>query len=106
VKPVFGKAAPLRMEPDPRPEAVLDDEIATRQAAMIAELDAYRPAVTAEPESEDMALFRRALRVEAQMAADEPVTPEEARWLRGYQATATYRGQRGLYDEFGDAMFG
>jgi putative transposase len=106
VKPVFGKASPLRMEADARPQPVLDDAIASRQAAMIAELDAYRPAVTPEPESEEMALFRLALRVEALMAAGEPVTAEEARWLRGYQATATYRGQRGLYDEFGDAMFG
>lgn len=109
IKPHFGQAGRAASRPDVPREVTVAPDIAVRQAAMIAELDAYRPvalAAPAAPESEETMLFRRALDVEARAAAGEQVTVDEARWLERFQSTAFYRAQRGLYDEFGADMFG
>lgn len=47
--------------------------------------------------------FRRALEIEARMAAGGEISTQEALWFGGYRDGAEYRGLKGLHDEFGDA---
>lgn len=46
--------------------------------------------------------FRRALALEAAVAAGEPVTVEDAMWLGAYQAGPECRGMRSAYEDFGE----
>ena len=36
----------------------------------------------------------------------DAITAEQERWLKGYQTTAEYRAERGIWADFGDAYFG
>lgn len=47
--------------------------------------------------------FRRALDLEAAIAAGEPVPADQAVWLGSYQTTAEYRSERTMREEFGEA---
>ena len=98
VRPVFGKAKPPAAAPE-RPED------AAEHAALIAEFEARRAASAAPAETEHDR-FRRALRLEEDLAAGRAVPREAVRALSVYQNTPEYRGLRDLYDDFGDSMFG
>lgn len=107
VKPIFGKA-PGRSAGAAEPAAVrlgsdLSADAARFQSEMVVDLQSRRPEPVAEPDGR--ADFRHALAVERRIEAGLPVTPEEALWLRGFQGTAVYRGERLLWEEFGDEMF-
>jgi transposase InsO family protein len=47
--------------------------------------------------------FRRALALEADIAAGIKISTEDALWLGGYQAGPEYQGLRVVYDDFGEA---
>ena len=92
VKPVFGK--PGKSVAGPR----------SAEPTEITTLAAHRPT---PPKAEGAReLFRRALDLERQIAAGEPVTVEQERWLRGYQTHPDYIGERLLWDAEGDTIFG
>lgn len=45
--------------------------------------------------------FRRALDLDARIAAGETPPVDEVLWLGGYKAGSEYRMQRQMYDDFG-----
>ena len=49
--------------------------------------------------------FQAALEIERRQAAGQPIGEAESQWLRGYQTTGEYRGQRRMYEDVGDLMF-
>lgn len=108
VKATFGKGrtAPVPDRPS-QPSQLPVGDIAAAQAAVIADLAAMR-APKAKVTAEDTARerFRRALELERAMEAGQPVTAEQQRWLSVYQQSAEYRAERGLWSDFGDAIFG
>lgn len=103
VKPVFGKATARAMPPAEAPA------IAEAQATLIADFAARRAASQPQPSPEEESsreMFRRALEIERRMAAGEAVTPAQREWLSSVQTTSAYRGERMLWEEMGDAIFG
>jgi putative transposase len=106
VKPVFGR--PLRAAaPVLRDEHPMSPALERLQAEIVTDLAARRqPEPARPPEDDALELFRQALAIEARQQAAEPVTPEEARWLQGYQAGSAYRAHKAMHADFGDAMFG
>ena len=107
VKPVFGRkgdalpVARVTSAPDLTP-----DEIAAGQAAMITDLTERLAGRGPAPEETETDRFKRALDLERRAAAGEALTTEQQRWLSVYQSQPEYRAQRGIYDAFGDTMFG
>ncbi len=100
MRPVFAKPAakaalPVASAPD----------VDRAQATIVADLSARRAAkpVTDEGPRER---FRRALELERAEQAGSVLTPEQQRWLNGFQSTPDYRAERMLWDEMGDAIFG
>jgi len=59
-------------------------------------------AVTPLPETRHQR-FRRALALEAELAAGVQIASADALWLGGYQTTSECSAMRGLYDDFGEA---
>lgn len=85
----------------------LDERAAELHREMLAEQAATVPKATVTPlrkEETQHHRFRRALDIERRIAAGEPVAPEEAVWLGGYQSGPEYRALRSMFDEFGEAM--
>ncbi len=78
----------------------MSEEAREHHAALVAEMEANN--VTPLPES-DRQRFRRALDVQAQIAAGEDVPTETTRWLGGYENTSEYRAQKQMCEEFGMA---
>jgi hypothetical protein len=102
VRPLFGAAG--RGDGAPAPASAPAPDVAIAQAAVVADLAARRAeAVTAEEPRER---FRRALELGRAAAAGSGLTREQERWLAAYRTTAEYRGQKLLWDDYGDAMFG
>lgn len=101
VKAIFGKGAKRpKVEP-----AIPAAEVAAGQAAIVADLAARRVAqVAAEETARER--FRRAFDIEQALAAKQPVTREQERWLSQYQTSSEYRAEKALYDDFGDSIFG
>ena len=58
--------------------------------------------IVALPETREQR-FRRAVSLEADIAAGIKIPTEDALWLGGYQTGAEYQASRLLYDEFGEA---
>ena len=99
VRPLFPSASrPAASIPAMRPEET------AAQAAVVADLATRRAPKPAEEAPKER--FRRALELERAVEAGNPATPEQARWLSAYQATAEYRAERMLWGDFGDAYFG
>ena len=63
------------------------------------------PAVARLPETRQQR-FRRALALEAEVAASVAIATADALWLGGYQAGPEYRAMRDLYDDFGEETLG
>jgi hypothetical protein len=97
VRPLFGRTAS-----GPADEATGT----TGGGAVIADLAARRMTAVEPEEETALVRFRRALDLEARIAAREPVTPDQAQWLRGYQDHWEYQSQKKLWDAFGDGMIG
>lgn len=76
------------------------------QSAMMVDLTERRSQRQPEPQEAARERFRRALELERQLERREPITPEQQRWLAGYQSTAEYRGELALWKDHGDAIFG
>ncbi len=107
VKPVFGRKGdalpPARINSAPDLSA---DEIAAGQAALITDLTERLSGRAVKAEETETDRFKRALDLERRAEAGEPLTVEQQRWLSVYQSQPEYRAQRGIYDAFGDTMFG
>lgn len=108
VQPVFGKKTadkPLMTRPVHKDCTTSED--AAQQAAFVASFnDEKSKRVEAlEAIEEPLERFKRALEIEQRSAAGQPVGEAETRWLTGYQTTGEYRGQRRMYENFGDTMF-
>lgn len=107
VKPVFGRkgdalpVARINSAPD-----LSAEEIAAGQAAMITDLTERLSGRTVQAEESETDRFKRALDLERRAAGGEALTVEQQRWLSVYQSQPEYRAQRGIYDAFGDTMFG
>lgn len=63
---------------------------------------AQQTPVVALPETKQQR-FRRALALEADIAAGIKISTEDALWLGGYQAGSEYQGLRLVYEDFGEA---
>ena len=99
VRPVFGKQG---RGPDVAPPMSENERIA--EAAIVADLSSRR--VERAPEEAPRARFKRALELERQIAAGDPATPDQQRWLMSYQKTPEYQAERMIFEDFGDGMFG
>lgn len=104
-----GKAARAGKAPAAKP--VSADEQA-RMAALEAEL---LPDLPSRPRAEVVKLppretretrFARALDIARRQQAGQAVSEEEARWVSVYRTLPEYRALAGLYEEFGDQLFG
>ncbi|MCB1395942.1 MAG: Mu transposase C-terminal domain-containing protein [Rhodobacteraceae bacterium] len=98
VRPIF-KASP-------RPPVVHEDrpDVDATHRAVVAEFASHRaPKAPTEAPRER---FRRALELERAVETGDAITAEQERWLKGYQTTAEYRAERGIWADFGDAYFG
>jgi putative transposase len=104
VKGIFGK--PDGRKPARKPVAETEaPDVADVQASIVADLAARRnAAVPTEETARDR--FKRALDLERALEAGQPVTREQQRWLSQYQTSSEYRAERGLWADFGDAIFG
>lgn len=102
VRPTFGRKAP-----PPAPVPVEVEGLQAAHEALIANFETHRrekkPAAVEETARE---LFRRALELERAIEAGQRVTPEQRKWLAGYQNHSDYRAERLLWDHHGDAIFG
>jgi len=80
-----------------------------QQAALEAEVEEHGTLLPAAShgieEPAETTRFRRALAIERDIEAQQEIAPEDQRWFDGYRTTSEYRTQRGLYEDFGDAMF-
>lgn len=101
IAPVFGKGIRKVAQPDAERIAATEEA----HAALVADLAARR-GVEKAPEEDERSRFKRALDLERQMARGEAVTPDQQRWLSVYQQQPEYTGQRLLWEDFGDGMFG
>lgn len=102
VRGVFGKGPKVVAAEARRAKPV--EDMAAAQADIVADLNARRMApVATEETARDR--FRRALDLERIMAAGDPVTREQERWLSVYQTSAEYLSERQLFDDFGDTIF-
>lgn len=105
VRGAFGKKDAV---PEPRriagstPMPVAD--LAQAQAALVIDLQVARAPKPADEEPKDR--YRRALELERAIAANQPVTREQERWLQIYAQGSEYRSMADLYVDFGDALFG
>lgn len=91
-----------------RPE--YHDEVSPDDAAQVLEFEQRFRAEQAQKEQaarKETARdrFRRALDLERRIAAGAQVGDAARCWLSGYQAGPEYRGERAIYDDFGDAIF-
>jgi putative transposase len=102
VRGMFGDANAPGKPSRPRPQAAVSPDIEREQQAIIADLAARR---NAPPPATETARdrFARALEIETIMAAGEPVTSEQQRWLSVYQTSTEYQTERLLFEDFGDA---
>ena len=75
--------------------------------ALIADFESRRRKKdAAAPEETARELFRRALELERAIEAGQRVTPEQRKWLAGYQNHSDYRAEKLLWGIHGDAIFG
>nr|WP_281070686.1 transposase domain-containing protein [Oceaniglobus trochenteri] len=89
--------------PKPRDQApVRSAEQIAAERAVVLDLAIRRERAPAERPRER---FKRALECEARVEAGEPLSPEDAEFLRIYQQSAEYRAERTMYENFGDGMF-
>ncbi len=94
VRPVFEAAKPQKSAP-------VSAKVAQTQTALIADLDSRRTSKTERaPDGRDN--FVRARQLEADLAADKPVTKQQQVWLAGYQTTAEYRTWASMVADFGE----
>lgn len=102
VRAVFGKGPKVTADEARRAKPV--EDISGAQADIVADLNARRTApIVTEETARDR--FRRALDLERIMAAGDPVTREQERWLSVYQTSAEYMSERQLWDDYGDTIF-
>lgn len=92
---------------DRPPVAQISEAAAATQSRLLAEAEAAASAPTVvTPIRKNMDTpelrFRRALALEARVAASSPTEVDELLWLGGYQQTPEYRVRRKMLDEHGE----
>ncbi|MDQ1847693.1 transposase domain-containing protein [Gemmobacter fulvus] len=99
VRPTFGK----KVEAPPAPPVVSAD-LTSAHAALVADFESRRRVKTVDTPAEESARarFRRALDLEGAIAAKQPVTKDQRKWLSGYQTSSEYRAERILWETHGD----
>lgn len=105
--PALDQAAFAAMTVDrrtPEPETELEAAARKALAAELTAMPKQAPAQTIDDLSGREA-FWMAMKLEERLSRRETLTPEETRWLIGYQGTNYYRTWRDMYDDFGAAMF-
>ena len=88
----------------PEPETELEAAARAALAAELTCLPEQAPARSIDDLSGREAFFL-ALKLEERVQRRESLTPDETRWLLGYQGTRYYRTWRDMYNDFGAAMF-
>ena len=105
--PALDQAALAARAADMHIPTPMTPEEVSRRDALVAEL-AARPDGR-EPETlEDLdgrEAFYAAMRLEERIRDRAPLTPEQTKWLLGYQSTYFYSTWRNMYEDFGDSMF-
>ena len=94
-----GLRAPKASEPSEAEKAMLAKLEAANDAAITSPAPVVRPLRKHETPHQR---FRRALDLEAAIAASEPVSTEDALWLGSYREGAEYRAHKRLHKEFGE----
>lgn len=96
---------PVAFEKAPRPVPVapaLSPQQQEERAAFVASFE-LRAAETEKPAKNDgRARFAQAKEMEARLTEGEDLTPDQHRWLKGYQQTPEYKAMRDLARDFGD----
>ena len=100
----FGKGSKKPLVAAPQYQ---DTQTAAEKAdhkVFMADFSASKP--KAEPiEETARQTFMRALELERKADAGERIGEAEAAWLKGYQTTAEYRGERIVYEDFGGQSY-
>lgn len=100
VTPALTEAARAHVDPAPVPMAPTTAARRERFAAETArEISAPATVIQLETAVER---FKRALSIECAQAAGQPVSDEDARWLKGYQRLSEYRGRKLVAEDFPD----
>lgn len=96
----FGTAD--RSKPLVAPPAYQETETADQKATHAIFLADYQKAKpkAQEPEETARETFLRALELERKSDAGERIGVAEVKWLKSYQTSAEYRGERRVYDDF------
>lgn len=105
IKGAFGTDKGLPQRPRNEP-AISDDDVASAQAVIIADLAQRRSRAAPEPEETARQRFKRMLELERRIEAGEPVTAEQRTALQGYQTSPEYIAERSMWSQFGEAYFG
>ncbi len=82
-----------------RTDAVLVDRLAEIEAARTASLGSNVERLPETPKQR----YRRAVAIRLAVDAGTGVDTAEAMWFGGYEASAEYRAQRAMHEDFGDA---
>lgn len=107
----FGIAAPKPTAPRvSAPPVVASERTPEERAAQqdLVDFEQERRAREADAAPETpISRFRRAMQLEELLADGRPITPDEQRWLTGYQSNPEYEVQRQMLAQYGaQAMFG
>jgi len=104
VRPAALPAQPRRV-PEPR---ALSAEQSAEHARLLAEFrDRQVKAEAQKPIKDDArARFARAMEMEARLAAGEPLSRDQDRWLTGYRETPEYAAHKSVHADFGAGKSG
>jgi putative transposase len=92
----------------PQSSPALSQSVSDLHADLMAELGEDTAAATPRNVTQLRAsltpaqLYRRALEIEARLAAGAEVETDDVLWLGGFQLSAAYRTQKEMHEEFGD----
>lgn len=105
VKGTFGKGAGNPKRPRSAP-TMSEAEVAQAQVVMLSDLAARQAQIAADEADTPRERFKRALEIEQQIAAGEPVTKDQRAQLAAYQTSPEYIAERLMWGQFGSAYFG
>lgn len=99
VRPIFRPAKPT-------PSAVPEAEKEAHDAFVADFSSAQKKRQPKAEKDEALERFMRAMELERRLDADEPVTPDQQRWLDRYQRQPEYQAHQAIWQVHGDDMFG
>ncbi|OYU38637.1 MAG: transposase [Pseudorhodobacter sp. PARRP1] len=100
VKGVFGKNKGVPKRPRSAP-TMSEAEVAQAQVVMLSDAAARQAQIAADDADTPRERFKRALELEQQIAAGEPITKDQRAALAAYQTSPEYIAERIMWGQFG-----